>query len=131
MFGRNKIRIFATQEANKLNSCILISNNLSKTRPSVRTGGSFYVGKRCRSVSASGVFSCRHTMFPFALQVGLYAEGGACLGGVVVVAVYGGTGVEPLQRLYQCAQCLALLGCSRVLGCVPVCCYSAYVADAY
>ena len=41
----DKNRIFAVQKAHNLNSCILISNNLPETRPSVRTGGFFYVGK--------------------------------------------------------------------------------------
>lgn len=126
----DKNRIFAVQKAHKLNSCILISNNLSQTRQSVRTGGFFYVGKffgvgkRCSFLSASGVFPCLS-------EVVLYAEGWACLGGVVVVAVYGGTGIEMLQCIYQSAQRLSLLWCACVLGCVPVGCYSAYVADAY
>ena len=55
MFGRNKSRIFATQETHKLNSC----NHNKHKNPTIREDRRvFYVGKRCRSVSASGVFAC-------------------------------------------------------------------------
>ena len=53
----DKNRIFSVQKAHKLNSCILISNNLSQTRPSVRTGGFFSVSASDVFLSAGGVFS--------------------------------------------------------------------------
>lgn len=75
MADRDKSRIFAVQKAHNLNSCILISNNLSKTRPSVRTGGFFCVGKffgvgkRC--------FLCRQTFLASYRSVSTQNEGQA------------------------------------------------------
>ncbi len=47
MFGRNKSRIYAKQEAHKLNSC---NHNKYQNPPIREDRRFFYVGKRGRSV---------------------------------------------------------------------------------